>query len=93
MRRIVEYQMPKDVFMKLIDSLKEQKYYAHGYFGKGVGTIDDGSSTNFDYNKEFSIFKELELDKTIELRVKNSRLVNLINGYFGNQKFKHSYPQ
>jgi hypothetical protein len=83
MRRIVEYQIPKDQFLSLVEHLNEtNQYQTHSYAGMEHSTIDDGKSTDFDHCKHFSVFKEIEEDKLIELRVKNFDLAKTIDSYF-----------
>ena len=83
MKRIVEYQMPEDQFNDLIKDINAGgEFSAHGYRGMGFGTIDDGTSKDWGYCQRFSKFQKSEDKRSIILRVKDPRLVEIVDNYF-----------
>ena len=83
-RRTVEYEVTKDVFVRLASYLEHSTgYKAHLYRADVInqGTIDDGSSTDFHACSRFSEFKILD-DTTFVLRVHDQTLAKTIDSYF-----------
>jgi hypothetical protein len=80
MKRIVEYELDVDELGRLNGELeKKGRYKIHMYRRSDKGTIDDGTSINFDECSRFSVYELSEDRKSAILRVKDSQLADLID--------------
>jgi hypothetical protein len=80
MKRIVEYELDVDELGRLNGELeKKGRYKIHMYGRSDKGTIDDGTSINFDECSRFSVYELSEDRKSAILRVKDSQLADLID--------------